>query len=50
METFFTKDKNFYKVFFRLLFCFVLNLLSSGIPAWRASRTSIVNALGGRIH
>ena len=35
---------------YALLFCFVLNLLSSGIPAWRASRTSIVNALGGRIH
>ena len=29
-----------------LLFCFVLNLLSSGIPAWRASRIGIVNALG----
>ena len=35
---------------YALLFCFVLNLLSSGIPAWRVSRTSIVNALGGRIH
>ncbi|MCD7923823.1 MAG: ABC transporter permease [Bacteroides sp.] len=35
---------------YALLFCFVLNLLSSGIPAWRASRTSIVNALGGKIH
>ena len=33
-----------------LLFCFVLNLLSSGIPAWRASRVGIVNALGGRLH
>lgn len=33
---------------FALLFCFVLNLLSSGIPAWRASRTGIVNALGGK--
>lgn len=32
-----------------LLFCFVLNLLSSGFPAWRASRTGIVNALGGRL-
>jgi putative ABC transport system permease protein len=28
----------------------VLNLLSSGIPAWRASRIGIVNALGGRLH
>lgn len=35
---------------YALLFCFVLNLLSSGIPALRASRTSIVNALGGKIH
>ena len=33
-----------------LLFCFVLNLLSSGIPAWRASRVGIVNTLGGRLH
>lgn len=33
-----------------LLFCFILNLLSSGIPAWRASRVGIVNALGGRLH
>ena len=29
---------------YALLFCFVLNLLSSGFPAWKASRTSIVNA------
>ena len=35
---------------YALLFCFVLNLLSSGFPAWKASRTSIVNALGGRTH
>lgn len=28
-----------------LLFCFVLNLLSSSLPAWKASRTNIVNAL-----
>ena len=33
-----------------LLFCFVLNLLSSGFPAWKASRIGIVNALGGRLH
>ncbi|MDR1004828.1 MAG: ABC transporter permease [Prevotellaceae bacterium] len=32
-----------------LLFCFLLNLLSSGFPAWRASRMGIVNALGGRL-
>ncbi len=36
--------------FYALVFCFVLNLLSSGIPAWRASRTSIVNALSGKIY
>jgi len=28
-----------------LAFCILLNLLSVGIPAWRASRTTIVNAL-----
>lgn len=28
-------------------FCFVLNLLSSGIPAWRASRIHVVDAIGG---
>lgn len=28
-----------------LLFCFLLNLLSTGIPAWKATRTNIVNAL-----
>ncbi len=32
-----------------LLCCFVLNLLSTGIPAWRASRMNIVESLGGRI-
>lgn len=30
-----------------LVFCFVLNLLSSGIPAWRASKINIVNAING---
>lgn len=33
-----------------LFFCFVLNLLSSGLPAWRASRIGIVSALEGRLH
>ena len=33
-----------------LLFCFVLNLLSAGIPAWRASRMNIVESIGGRLH
>ena len=32
-----------------LFFCFILNLLSSGIPAWKASRIGIVNALGGKL-
>jgi putative ABC transport system permease protein len=30
------------------IFCFVLNLISSLIPAWRASHGNIVNALGGK--
>ncbi|MCK9159733.1 MAG: FtsX-like permease family protein [Bacteroidaceae bacterium] len=34
---------------YALGFCFVLNLLSSLIPAWRASRINIVNALNGKI-
>lgn len=29
-------------------FCFVLNLLSSGIPAWKTSRINIVNAISGQ--
>ena len=33
-----------------LLFCFVLNLLSTGIPAWRAARMNVVEAIGGRLH
>ncbi|WP_071145335.1 ABC transporter permease [Bacteroides ihuae] len=31
-----------------LIFCLVLNLLSAGIPAWKAARTTIVNALNER--
>ncbi len=30
-----------------LLFCFILNLLSAGIPAWRASRVNPVEAING---
>lgn len=30
---------------YALLFCLLLNLLSAGIPAWKASRATIVNAL-----
>lgn len=33
-----------------LLFCFILNLLSTGIPAWHASRINIVEAIGGKNH
>lgn len=33
-----------------LLFCFILNLLCSGLPAWRASRINIVNTITGQIH
>ena len=32
------------------VFCFVLNLLSSGFPAWRASRIGIVSAISGKLH
>jgi putative ABC transport system permease protein len=32
---------------YAFLFCLVLNLLSAGIPAWRASRENIVNAIYG---
>lgn len=31
-----------------MLFCFILNLLSAGIPAWHASRVNIINALSGK--
>lgn len=30
-----------------LLFCFILNLISTLVPAWRASKINIVNAIGG---
>ena len=30
-----------------LLFCFLLNLLSSGLPAWRAARMNPTDAIGG---
>ena len=30
-----------------MLFCFILNLLSTGIPAWRASRANIVESIAG---
>ena len=33
-----------------LLFCFILNLLSTGLPAWMASRINIVTAMGGKLH
>ena len=35
--------------FWAFFFCFVLNLLSSGFPAWRASRIGIVNAISGKL-
>lgn len=31
-------------------FCLLINLLSAGIPAWRASRMNIVEAINGKIH
>lgn len=33
---------------YALLFCFILNLLSTGVPAWRASRTNPVEALAAK--
>lgn len=30
-----------------LLFCFLLNVISTGVPAWQASRTNVVNAIKG---
>lgn len=33
-----------------LLFCFILNLLSNSVPAWKASRTSIMDAMSERQH
>jgi len=33
---------------YAFLFCLVLNLLSAGVPAWKASRSDIVNALNNR--
>ncbi len=30
-----------------LLFCFILNVLSTGIPAWQAARVNVVNAIKG---
>ena len=30
---------------YAFLFCLLMNLLSSGFPAWRASRVAITNAL-----
>lgn len=31
-----------------LLFCLILNLLSTGLPAWRASRVNPAEAIGGK--
>lgn len=31
-----------------LLFCFLLNFISAGLPSWKASRINVVNALGGK--
>ncbi|MDO3389072.1 ABC transporter permease [Bacteroides sp. ET489] len=31
-------------------FCLLMNLLSAGIPAWRASRMNIVEAINGKAH
>lgn len=34
---------------YALLFCFILNLLSAGIPAWRASRINPVEAINSSV-
>ncbi len=34
--------------FYALAFCFVLNLLSTSIPAWQACKNSIINDLNGK--
>lgn len=31
-----------------MIFCFLLNLFSAGIPSWNASRINIVNAISGK--
>lgn len=31
-----------------MLFCFLLNLLSAGLPSWQASRVNIVNSITGK--
>lgn len=36
--------------FLSLIFCFILNLMSTGIPAWHASKANIVNALEGSLN
>ncbi|MCM1052217.1 MAG: ABC transporter permease [Paenibacillus sp.] len=38
---------NWTTFFQAFVFCFILNLLSTGIPAWKASRMNIVNAISG---
>ncbi|GAB1358319.1 hypothetical protein MASR1M31_00970 [Porphyromonadaceae bacterium] len=32
-------------ILYAFLFCLVLNLMSASIPAWRVSRTTIINAI-----
>ncbi len=46
----FTMLFNWTTLIYALIFCFVLNLLSSGVPAWRASRVNPVEALSGNNH
>jgi putative ABC transport system permease protein len=33
---------------YAFIFCLLLNMMSAGIPAWKASRTKIVNALNDK--
>lgn len=41
---------NFSTFIYALLFSLLLNILSSGFPAWKASKISIVQALTGKTH
>ena len=38
---------NWHTFLFAMIFCFLLNLISSGLPAWRAARVNPVRAIGG---
>jgi ABC-type transport system, involved in lipoprotein release, permease component len=51
-RTFVNAEMKFNPVIFLNAFlrCLALNLLSAGIPAWRASRMRIISALNENVH